>query len=256
MDEVDQLPCELRLGGVGGVLPCALEGMPFAPVAAAGGVGLPEAKEQWQEDRALAEGQAQDDPQDDPAVAVANLLATPVDVVGSMQMGAEDLGAAAGEDRVVDGEAERSVARQEALGHEVEQAESELVRRPARAGEEVVGAGVMPGALQASGLEHSRDRVLADAADEAGAERAEGPVGRTGKATSKQGKQRGERIRGEHRHLRDWLVWCQTASRGLPVLLSALASPPPGSGADSTAGAERRSKSRNSRSLPGLVFAA
>lgn len=62
VDEVDQLPGQLGLGGVGGVLRCALEGVTFAAVAAAGGIGLPEAKEQRQEDRSLADGQPQDDP--------------------------------------------------------------------------------------------------------------------------------------------------------------------------------------------------
>ena len=97
------------------------------------------------------------------------------------------------EHRAVDGERKRRLRIDEALDQEVEQEQAEAVGRPGGAGEEVVAAGVVQAPRQARRLPHAADRVLADAADEAGDQRPEDLERRRRERRRKQGQNRTER---------------------------------------------------------------
>ena len=78
-----------------------------------------------------------------------------------------DLRPRAGKDAAIDSQRDRGARIDEALDKEVAQAQPELVGRPLRAGEEVVGAGVVKAPGMARGLPHPADRALADAPEPA-----------------------------------------------------------------------------------------
>ena len=106
---------------------------------------------------------------------------------------AMDLGPRAGEDAAVDGEPDRRAWIDEALDQEVEQAQAELPRRPARAGEEVVGAGVVKAPREPRRLPHPADGALAGPPDETGEERLEDLKAGRREGRTEQGQDRGER---------------------------------------------------------------
>ena len=125
-----------------------------------------------QRDRAPAERQGDHDRQDDPAVAVADLLGAGGGAVVPPGRG-EDFRSASSGQGFVDGELDRRVGREQQFHDQVGQDQADLTDVPAGSGEESVGAGMVPHAGQARAGQHSTDRPFHRAEDETDEHRGE-----------------------------------------------------------------------------------
>jgi hypothetical protein len=179
-DHVGQQPPELGLGW---------------PVGVSVVFGAEEPEEDRQPDRPSAEArQLDDEHDDDPAVA------PPGSPTGALGLGAvvqvvraPHAPPRATEQRVIDGQTDRRAGLDEHRHQEVGQPQADIVGLPARAGEEVVRAAVMPRPGQARGLQHPRDRAVADPPDEPDQQHAERLKRRLREARPKQGQHPGKR---------------------------------------------------------------
>jgi hypothetical protein len=144
-----------------------------------------------QGDRAPAERQGDDDRQDDPAVAVADFLGAGGGSVVPPGRG-EDFRSASSGEGFIDGEQDRVVGWEQQVDDQGGQDQADLVDVPAGAGEEPVGAGMVPHPGQARGGQHSAYCSFHRAEDESGEHRGEHLIprcGETGPETVQQRQQ-------------------------------------------------------------------
>ena len=141
-----------------------------------------------------AEAVELDDEHDhDPAVSPAGAPSGAFGLGAVVQVvRAPDLASGSAEEGVIDREEQRAVLG-EHRHEEVQQPQPQLVRIPLPAGEQVVCAAVMPLARQPGGLQHPRDRAIADPADEPDQQHAERLKRWLREARRQQGQQPGKR---------------------------------------------------------------
>jgi hypothetical protein len=157
--------------------------------------GSEQAKEDRQRDRSPADARQLEDQHDhDPTVPPPGAAPGPFRLSAVVQVvRAPHLASGAAEQRVVDRQADRGAGLDEHGDKEVQQRQPELVGVPARPGEEVVRVAVMPHAGQPGGLQHPRDRTVADPADEPDHEHVERVKRWLREARRQQGQQPGKR---------------------------------------------------------------
>src|SRR5664279_855712 len=143
--------------------------------------------------RAPAERQGDDDRQDDPAVAVADFLGAGGGSVVPPGRG-EDFRSASSGEGFIDGEQDRVVGCEQQVDDQGGQDQADLVDVPAGAGEEPVGAGMVPHPGQARGGQHSAYCSFHRAEDESGEHRGEHLVSRCGETGPETVQQRQQGI--------------------------------------------------------------
>ncbi len=158
-------------------------------------LGPEEPEQDRQADRPTAQALKLDHQDDDhPTVAPAGAPPGPFGLGAVVQVvRAPHPPPRAAEQRVIDGQADRRARLDEHRDQKVGQPQAQLVGLPARPGEEVVRATVMPHAGPPGGLQHARDGAVADAAGEPDHQHAERLKRRLRETRSQQGQQPGKR---------------------------------------------------------------
>lgn len=165
------------------------------------GGGLPQPEQHRQTPGALTERRDPDDQaHDDEAVAVLEPAAQGgrAVVVPHRTM---DLRSRAPEHAAINGQADHAIRVDEPRDQEVQQAQAQLIGRPARPGEEVMADRVMHTPGEPGGLPHAAHGALPDPTDHSGHQRLERLKRRGGERGAQQGQQLRQR-RWQHGHRR------------------------------------------------------